>query len=734
MSRRAVAMAAGQLLLVALILFVASMTHLTSTAEATPAAGVEATPDLPLSGEAWTLADRAFRAYDSEDFEAASRYAAQAIALAPEAPQLYLLQIYALQRQGQPEAAREVAEDALKQGLRRDEFSGLVTSGGATGQEGATTVEAPRTVARLSALELRRREAFRWAEAAYRAYDQSDYAAAAELAERAFRGDPRQDSWALLWVDSLAAENKAEAVNAAIDDAVLLGATDPALESRRIDLLAWRERQRREALALAAINWAERAYQYYADDAHAEAIDAARWAAALEPDNTDWQTLLTTSLAAGSPTDRLEALDRLNEHLVTNPDDLNARTERAYLYQSMGEPTLAVADFDDVLAREGVSSRVTLDAGFAAAASGDKRKGSQYLRNAIDLADQGRLALDASEREDLRRNIANLSREWGAYTSVGYRGARAATSGLGGSPIAALGDATFNTAEIFWRPSFLLNSSSRVFEMYGRLSHTLHDSGTQVPATIDACGNPLPPDSYRSVSGMPSSVGALGMRVTPDTALGMTLGVERRFDLGSRARLGSATPVDCSRGTPGQEYLTRPGDGDTLAYLTYAHYRGTELRHDQSRWWRVEGYAQAGYLWRNDSARFRDSGATAFDRDGRIEREYWFLTTEWRVGQSVRFARWSPSLLWYPHWVVAADWQKENRRARIDGLGRYALQGNGSSWSVGTGPGIGVRYWFRADRYRAEQSYVDWTIQYRFHVAGERDRSKGLFMNLTLSW
>ncbi|MAK54811.1 MAG: hypothetical protein CML17_03020 [Pusillimonas sp.] len=705
-----------------------------------PAARSE-TPDSPLTGQAWELADAAFKAYAEHDYEGALRLAGQAAKLEPQAPQLYVLQIYALQQLKRPQEAALVASVAKKQGLYRAVFTQVEKAiepppSPISEPDRALPAAAQPATPKVSARQRAYQKAYPLATKAYSAYESGDYKQAASLAEQAFRLAPAQGNWALLWVDSLRVLNDPYAVNNAIDTALAVGATNrQQLEDRKIDIQAFREEQEAKARAEQAAEFARRAYAAYDQREFEQAIDLARQAVDLTPDDENMQRLLTTSLAAGNRAQNLEALDRLNSALATQPDDAALLVQRAYLYQRLGRADFAYTDFEKARATGKTNPRVALDAGFAAAAAGKKREATTILKESIDAADAGKLALTPEQRLNLRENISNLEREWGGYVSAGYRGARPATSGLGGSPSAALGDAVFNTAEVFWRPSQILNSSTRVFEVYGRASNTLHDSGTSVDESFDECGNRFPADSYRSVTGLPSTVGALGLRFTPSSSFGLTFGLERRFNLGTRSRLGSASPNDCSLGIPGKEYQTAGYDGDWLAYVTYAYYKGTELRQDKKSWWRIEGYAQAGYLWNDVSADFRDSGAQVFNQSGRIKREYQFLSSELRVGKSVRLETVSPTMILYPHVVFAADWQKENSRADIDGVGQFALQGNGQSWSMGVGPGFGVRYWFRSNHYSAEKSYLDWTIQYRFNIGGgAKDRSKGLFMNLTISW
>ena len=174
---------------------------------------------------------------------------------------------------------------------------------------------------------------------------------------------------------------------------------------------------------------------------------------------------------------------------------------------------------------------------------GDKRGAVDRLKEAIDQDDAGKLDLTPQQRFDTRSSIAGLSREWGGYISTGYRGARPASSGLGGAAITVPGDAVFSTAEIFWRPSDFLNSSTRTFELYGRLSNTLYNNGgkTASQTVSNPCGGgniQVDETSNNGISGLPTTVGSLGMRFTPSTEVGLTFGLERQFNLGSATRQG----------------------------------------------------------------------------------------------------------------------------------------------------------------------------------------------------
>lgn len=136
-------------------------------------------------------------------------------------------------------------------------------------------------------------------------------------------------------------------------------------------------------------------------------------------------------------------------------------------------------------------------------------------------------------------------------------------------------------------------------------------------------------------------------------------------------------------------------EGDWLAQAAFSLDRGTDLRVDESSWWTTRAYAEAGrYLERG---RTYGLGSLMFGRS-------------YVVGGSGRTVA-------YPHAVLAADYSSVEN----------------TSTSVGAGPGISVRHWFREDKYHAPRSYVDMTLQYRARIGGD-DRIDGFYFNTLLSY
>lgn len=58
---------------------------------------------------------------------------------------------------------------------------------------------------------------------------------------------------------------------------------------------------------------------------------------------------------------------------------------------------------------------------------------------------------------------------------------------------------------------------------------------------------------------------------------------------------------------------------------------------------------------------------------------------------------------------------------------------SGQKGAVGAGGGVNLRHWFNEDRYNAPRSYLDLSLQYRARISGD-DRAKGVFLRATLAY
>lgn len=761
-------------------------------AAAPEAAGqAAAAAERPLEGDAYQLADQAYKQYDAGHYETAQIMAENAIRLRPDVARLRLLLVYTLEKQGKRQEAVRAADAAIASGLDTAELRQAkanlqrptAVAAPATPPPAQTPTQTPTQTSaaqtpatpRKPAPQTPYQRAYPVAARAYADYARRDYAAAAAGAERAFRAVPRQGEWALLWVESLGAQQRYLDASQAVDTALALGAPNKAALQARQQAFE-RQLAANQAPAAPAPGSAAAAGAYAAYDkgAYQEAIVLARQAVAEAPDNESYAQLLTTTLAAGTTAQVAEAQARLSDAIARQPDSAQLLAQRGYARQRLGQPAGAASDFAAARATGQAPPRLILDQAYAQSAMGDNRAATDSLKQAIDMDDAGQLGLTPLERYNTRSAVGALSREWGGSFSASYRGARPASSSLGGAAINTPGDVIFSTAEIFWRPP-QLNNRWGMLEAYARSSNTLYDSGSTYESrrNVDPCTGESTPDersneerfrNNSTASGIPSTIGALGLRyLLADT--GVTFGIERRFFLGSATRQGYAYPESSAVQCAAQQafhnaypnlqdqsavarYKLNGNAGGWMSYVTYGYYQGRELRVDVPSWLTIEGYAQAGYAWDDNSARY-----TAYSVDskgqrqqelgsssGRLKRDQAFLSGELRVGRSFRATSISDKLVLFPYAVIGADWLWQKSVAKLDDLAGYGSQSvvlsdHDSSWSLGVGPGFNVRYWFREDHYNAPRSYLDFGVQYRASLGGgESDRAKGWFMNMTLSY
>lgn len=513
---------------------------------------------------------------------------------------------------------------------------------------------------------------------------------------------------------------------------------------------------------------AQRAYAAYGRQDYQQAIEEARKAVQAAQDSAPLQSLLTTSLAAGDRSQQAEARQRLDTALATTPQDAGLLMQRGYLNQRAGDPRSALGDFQAAEATGKAPPTVVLDQAYSNAALGQHPQAVTLLRGAIDSADAGTLPLDAAQRYNTRSSIANYSREWGMTLSAGYRGARQAATNLGGAAISTPGDSVFGTLEAFWRPQ-KSNNQHGTLELYARLANTLYDEGGTFESlqAVDPCTGIPSEDARtraerlsrsRSIAGWPSTIGAFGARYTFGQT-GLSAGIERRQFLGTATRNGGVYPdsaaIQCRiqiessqplQITTAARYRLQNNAGGWMSYLTYGFYKGTGVRTDVNQWWTLSGYAQAGFTWDDNRAHFTvdqinglgDTVARLTDSDGRLRRQQWFGAAELRAGRSYRFGAEQTRWVLSPYLVIGADWIDQRSRVRgieypLIGAQSFDLSDTDRSWSLGAGPGVGVRYWFREDHYNAARSYLDLAVQYRFALGGgDTQRAKGLFATATL--
>lgn len=281
----------------------------------------------------------------------------------PDVERLRLLLIYALQKQGKLREADQAAADAIKSGLDTPALRQARANLRPRGAQPATGA----TPATTSAY----RRGFPIATRAYADYNRADYPAAQRGAEQAFRIDPKQGAWAMLWLDALEAQGKYAEAEAAADKAIALGAPN------KNDLTARRTTMKRRL----AIKPAEQGYQALIANRPGDAVPLARQAVALAPDTASHRLLLMTALMLDNQLAAAE--DAATDALKQDDENTVALVMRAYLRQRQGKTAQANADFDAALKQDWLDDdqrrNVRLIAADAALAGGETQRALALL-------------------------------------------------------------------------------------------------------------------------------------------------------------------------------------------------------------------------------------------------------------------------------------------------------------------------------------------------------------------
>jgi tetratricopeptide (TPR) repeat protein len=208
-------------------------------------------------------------------------------------------------------------------------------------------------------------------------------------------------------------------------------------------------------------------------------------------------------------------------------------------------------------------------------------------------------------------------------------------------------------SEFYYRPEGFGNRNGALFDVFGRVFETLYDQA----------GGPT---GWRSTQGM------IGARWKPFSQHNLVLEIDKLFALGDAAR------------------------DDTLLRAAYSYTVGTDLRVLDTSWptWYV--YAEV---------------------DRFLERTQLIGIMEGRFGRSFRLDPISSNLVFFPHAVVAANYDDS-----------FA---NREAFSAGVGGSL--RYWFGETKYIAPPSYWELTLQYRFRVGGDK-RAEGIFAQTSLNY
>lgn len=325
----------------------------------------------------------------------------------------------------------------------------------------------------------------------------------------------------------------------------------------------------------------------------------------------------------------------------------------AYIAVAVGNDKVALQLFDRAKANGTLPPRATIDAGYTAMRQFENPKAVAYLKEGIDAKADGRINIDEQKLFETRRTVADLTRVWGVNTSISY-------GKVGSAPnpflIVSSPASSYTSqlgSEFYYRPEGFGNRNGALFEVFGRVFETLYSQA----------GGP---------TGLSTTQGMVGARWKPLSSQNLVLEIDKLFRLGDQAR------------------------EDTLLRAAYSYTVGTDLRAIDTSWptWYV--YAEV---------------------DRFLQKEQLVGIMEGRFGRSFRLDPISRNLVFFPHVVIAANYDDS-----------FAVR---DAYSAGVGGSI--RYWFGETKYVAPPSYWELTLQYRFRLAGDQ-RAQGIFAQTSLNY
>src|SRR5471032_1916218 len=710
----------------------------TINSSATSAASIAAGPvageanEKPLTGAAFDAAQRAYTLYASKDFAGSAKAAGDAIALRPDMLRLRLLQIDAASSAGQDAVAFAVDEDAVKRFGDTDAL-------------------------RSRRLFIGNRLAPKCSSGAFAALSQGHVSQAIELIRRAIAYAPDRTGYRIQLIDALFAANDLPGVEAAASDGIAHGAANG-----RNDIMLW------------TLRGYARAAQGSAELADADFAKALQEKGATQRDQRVARTIIADVWNNEGQPQR--ALDLLVPLKFVNDDTdppLAARRYRAKQLLAAGALNVSAttAPIDPAL-RPDIACNATefgalcyvypADPGFAAARNavaaakrGDKKAAIEFARKAVAAAPD-----DPQHRIELINALTNdhqsaaATREAKATVRAGlldgmpdlsaaYIAQRAGENGdayrrfaqadaAGELPSRANADAAYAAAKAHENKDAAMYferaidagitpadgdtaaTPQQLLDMRSAHANVTRDWGFNVSTNYRSAGlqpgfasTPSPGiannwqagveaywrpfgslddrmfevytrgyENFGVRDGGPSGVSTLenvvGARVKPFASINTIFAFEHIFPIGSHV------------------------NNDWLARLAYSGGVGTERRIDKPSWWTVQMYAEGGcYL----------NAATCY------------ATTNIEGGRSFRIDSISPKLTVFPYAVLGADYDSS-----ID-----------HRVPAGAGVGMSTRYWMRDSAYDTPRSFVDLSVQYRWHITGD-DRSRGLFFGAIYSY
>ncbi len=519
--------------------------------------------------ETYAYADAALKAFARQDYQTAATEARRAVAADPTNRSYRLILVNSLIAANDiDEANTQVADAIAKVGddpelLNRQRFI------------------AERILARPRA------EAYAAADAAYKAFAQKDYATAADEARKAIQLDPDNRSYRVLLANiertaraparvqsrgellaqkGYSKQRRGDYAGAAADFAGALRAGLPTASQTRSVRLALADcylaaNDPQSALDVLAPFGAasgydvaiRRGYTLQALKQPSEAIEAFELAGRSARTAQERVTALTAEISLLAQSGRKqEARARFEEALAGGEFRAASAADIANLALIVGNERIALEYYDQMRASQTLKGTSLLNAGYIATRLNQTPQAIAYFESAVDAYYAGALPLDPQQLFTLRRQIAEMSRTWGAYASATYSKAGAGPSVIFSPPTKG-GNTLQLGAELYWRPFGYLNGS--VFDLFVRVFEA--------------------PYIQMGGGGARTTQGMWGARWKPIGQINWIVEAAQVFKIGDASR---------------NDWLLRTG---------YSDGRGTDLRVDVSSWPTWQFYADFNHFVNN---------------------------------------------------------------------------------------------------------------------------------------
>jgi tetratricopeptide (TPR) repeat protein len=452
------------------------------------------------------------------------------------------------------------------------------------------------------------------------------------------------------------------------------------------------------------------AYQAFAANDFPRAAIEARRAVAYAPDNREYALLLVNALyRAGQFVEAEQAADAA---LAIDSEDAALVAQRGFIRRKLGKEALARGDFDSALRLGGlpVNTEIGLLADLGRKADARRRFDAARVDGSLVKLAPAELAYLAARAGDDEQALAAFDRADAAGSLPGSAYQDAAYAALrmrrDARAIAYFRRSLEDTEPLQLRAETQLHFNTR-----RAISEVSREGGVIASLSYRGAVSGLGPTSatragsdnlqagvegywrpWGYLNGRPVELFARAFQSLYARGDGTTGGDTLQSAVGIRRKLLTDINLIASL----SRVFTPSGRRDDwLAQLGYSGGTGGDLRVDAPSWWTSRISAEAGRYFIA-----RQSYALASIEAGRTFRPD--ADAAWTV---------------FPHLVIAGDYDSAAEVKRAFGIG----------------PGIGWRYWFRADQYHAPRSYFDVTLDYRFRIRGA-ERERGLFLVGTLSY